>query len=772
MKNFKFVERDEELNMINNYFFKERVLLLNSVDDSGLSHFLKKIWHDYCRKQKISFYINGEQESSLQEQIISQIVFSSQHKKIKRGLFSTKKKIVYGIVTSCVGTLDLIPAIPNIGTVINNLISGIKDTLDVDYAHIKDYKIEKGLIRMLASKYFSDKKLYIIIDNPDMLRSNSFDFLGQLIRNKNIHILLAFSNKNVLNKVEFLSKISSSNLLNPFEIDGVFQRPNDKLIEALFECYGKSFETNALMFFDENRRNIHVIMAYIHGFKGHGLALCKESMYILKILYILKHAIQPALIKKIFEKKNLLFSEVEYTHFIELCHELERASFLSVKGNRELGINKTLVNDYNLTILGAERQLIINDIIEVFIAHLDELENCHLKFAIKHLNKDYSRRKHLVMTLLQRERTQENVEVKYLDSIFSVDNENELLDICMMYYDLHIYDAPLRRMKENHVYKRSRSYKILHTIILERLHLGDYVDDLENLIRTSDNKDESCLLVAILFVAYLNSDEKDKYKEILYDVDSEFHHKKFRTSLNYVYLLRNIAYYLEDYRLSTKYYNQCLNTFKMKDPINYNRTISNYICFIMKSRTNNYVEDILAEKIVEIEHILEFNDPKYEYLSINYGIYLALYNNGDPTDYFNYISYDAGTTETPYIYAKINLAAYVAKTSPSQAIKIMDIIEPLVEKTDVPRTKQFYNINRCLIEYTNSTLEYNMIIKILDNPLRGDVKKAKILHDFYMSRLEKNIPYKQGDWIKLYLPGYIFYRYFKAEKLLSYSRKT
>lgn len=33
-------------------------------------------------------------------------------------------------------------------------------------------------------------------------------------------------------------------------------------------------------------------------------------------------------------------------------------------------------------------------------------------------------------------------------------------------------------------------------------------------------------------------------------------------------------------------YEKCLSVFSAKDPINYNRTISNYICFLMRNGMN------------------------------------------------------------------------------------------------------------------------------------------------------------------------------------------
>ena len=93
-----------------------------------------------------------------------------------------------------------------------------------------------------------------------------------------------------------------------------------------------------------------------------------------------------------------------------------------------------------------------------------------------------------------------------------------------------------------------------------------------------------------------------------------------------------------------------LTKFKNCDPVNYNRTLSNFIGYLMKHIKNKQAKRVLNNKIDEVKSILEFNDQKYLYLNINYGIYLMLETNDDPTPYFDSILFDAGTTETPYIY--------------------------------------------------------------------------------------------------------------------------
>lgn len=67
-----------------------------------------------------------------------------------------------------------------------------------------------------------------------------------------------------------------------------------------------------------------------------------------------------------------------------------------------------------------------------------------------------------------------------------------------------------------------------------------------------------------------------------------------------------------------------------------------------------------------------------------------LETNDNPSTYFESILFDAGTTETPYIYAKINQALYIAKNNPVEALECLDEIfyNSIYNSTVVP-TKIF-----------------------------------------------------------------------------------
>ena len=143
------------------------------------------------------------------------------------------------------------------------------------------------------------------------------------------------------------------------------------------------------------------------------------------------------------------------------------------------------------------------------------------------------------------------------------------------------------------------------------------------------------------------------------------------------------------------------------------------------------------------------------------------YTEEDPTAYFSSIPYSTGTTETPYIYAQVNLALYNARLNPSYALKTMNEVERHVKATSVPRTKQFYNINRALIEFANGTFPETQLLEVLAKPLRGNESYAQNLYKSYSDLHINGQALDALQYKNLSLPGYLFYRYFKAEKLLA-----
>lgn len=767
MEKFKFVCRRNELAYAKSALTSNDFVVYYYFDNSGISHFLKKLRIDICTDGKICFYIDCARSESIAIQIAEQILSSCEKNKID-SYTRSGNEVFKSVILTLFSTIDLIPFV-NIGMLAKGLVGSIKDTVDVDIDHISDYKIEKALMN-LFQKIRDDKKIgniFILLDDAEKLSPNSLDFIAKMLSLDISKIMFTIPNTSLDFGTEIISKLPVEDH-NLQKIDETFQRPDNPLICGLFECYNQKIKDDYFNIFDQYERNIHIIMSFIRGFNMDFLQLKDELVYILKIMLILDTNLKISILKSIYEKTLYLLTEVPNEDFMQYMNKLKSFGFLDYPTNNVVHLNKNIITERNIKISLAEKLIISRHIIDVFEQHKETLTIPQLKFVIQNLDKDYNRRKRYILLLLQNQNKNGEIEQQYLDMLFYLENKEELLQVCSMYYNLQVYDVPYLRMKQHPDLCQEHECQILFALLQERMHKDDYCKKLWDLINESRSLDETCLIIAVLFTALYNDGENDQCYRILYERKYEHYYENYHKSCYFPFLLRNISYYVDDVKKGIDNYNYCLAKFKNHDCVNYNRTLSNFIGYLMKHNNDKYAQIVLKEKIKEAFSILEFNDAKYLYLNINYGIYLMRELDDDPTKYFDAILFNSGTTETPYIYARINQALYVSKKNPTKALILLDEIfnESIRESCVVP-TKIFYKINRILVEYMNGINNENLLEEIKQNPLRGDIKYAQKLYNYYKYKFKHDIKYNISDWKVLFLPGYIFYHGFDARLLLS-----
>lgn len=778
MSEFKFVCRRIELTETRSSLTNSELVLLHSQNNSGLTHFLKKLMQSLWNDNSVSFYIDGESSLSISNQIIGQVALFSKNDTPEQNaaakLLKKPKKgnIVFAIVTSCLYALDAIPLLPDIGTIANSLISSIKETLDTDYEHLNDFKTEKAIVRFFEIlSHNKNKEIYLLIDNPKGLNSNELSFLTLLMERYQVHILFAFSSQEQSTEMELMSKLSSQTDVSLLQIERVkseFKRPDDDLIEALYQCYGKEFHPNLIPIFERTNRDIHAIMAHILGISLDISSLDANLQYLLKVLYVLGCSVPESVLFPVLRAKNLHSLDYSDSDLQRFVTEAADQGYLRIHqlSNVEYELNTHSLATAVFNISFAERQKIIGDAIAAMDQVCDSLSIPLLELAIANLEHDYSHSKQYILALIKIQSKRNCVNLSYLNKLSYFENANELFYTCGIYYDYGVYDKPYHLLQSHRNFSRKQSYRIIQALICERLHTDDYVKKLEDLFERTGPREKKCLWAAVLFVAYLNSDYAEKYKCFL-NPESNYYYQAFEDCSNYYYLLRNVTYYIEDIPKAVNNYRKCLDAFQSRDPVNYNRTISNFLCYLMRHDFDMTARVQMDSVAQEAKKILDYNDAAYAYLNNNYGIYLMRYTEEDPTAYFSSIPYSTGTTETPYIYAQVNLALYNARLNPRYALKTMNEVERHVKATSVPRTKQFYNINRALIEFANGTFPETQLLEVLAKPLRGNESYAQNLYKSYSDLHINGQALDALQYKNLSLPGYLFYRYFKAEKLLA-----
>lgn len=291
MSEFKFICREEELNFAKEALLDKNFIIYHYFNDSGLTHYLKKLTMDLNTKNELCFYIDCAKKQSISVQIATQIISSSDKQKIST-YTQNEGLVIKKIINSLTSSIDIIPFV-NTGELISGLTNAIKSTLDTDIEHLSDYKIEKAIIQMLKQLVKKGKinKVIFLMDDISSLIPESLDFVGKIMDFNIVSILATMPNNHLSIGTENLSKICS-NTLEPFQIDKVFERPNDRIIQGLFKCYERKFEEKYLNIFNRYERNIHIIMSYIRGFQMDFMNLEKKSIHILKIMLILDTSIK------------------------------------------------------------------------------------------------------------------------------------------------------------------------------------------------------------------------------------------------------------------------------------------------------------------------------------------------------------------------------------------------------------------------------------------------------------------------------------------------
>lgn len=207
-----------------------------------------------------------------------------------------------------------------------------------------------------------------------------------------------------------------------------------------------------------------------------------------------------------------------------------------------------------------ERQSIISATINAMDYQIELLDRAMLEFAIENLEHDYSHAKRYIIAhtrLLHKKRC---ASLNYLDKLNYFDSIEDLIFTLCVYYDYGIYDKPYRLLKSHREYSRRQDYQLALALICERLHIDDYVVKLENLFDKIKAPEKKCLIAAVLFVSYLNSDDSKKYT-CFFDKNSKYYYASFQHCNNYYYLLRNVSYYTEDVTNAIANYEKCLTFF-------------------------------------------------------------------------------------------------------------------------------------------------------------------------------------------------------------------
>ena len=84
MSEFKFVCREEELTFVQEELSQKKFIIYYYFNDSGLTHYLKKLSFNLNNDNEICFYVDCAKNQSIAIQIATQIISSSDKRKLSK----------------------------------------------------------------------------------------------------------------------------------------------------------------------------------------------------------------------------------------------------------------------------------------------------------------------------------------------------------------------------------------------------------------------------------------------------------------------------------------------------------------------------------------------------------------------------------------------------------------------------------------------------------------------------------------------------------------
>ena len=381
MSDFKFVCREEELNFVQEALLEKKFIIYYYFNDSGLTHYLKKLNSILNTDNEICFYVDCIKSQSIAIQIATQIISCFDKKKLSQ-YTKSNGEVIKKIIESLSSSIDIIPFV-NAGELVSSFADAIKDTLDTDIEHLSDYKIEKAIISMLGQieKKGKIRKVYILVDDASSLKPEGIEFVAKIMDFDIVRTLLTIPNNHIDPGMENLSKICANDY-KPYELEKIFKRPNDTMIKGLFRCYEQNYNDDYLNIFNRYERNIHVIMSYIRGFHMDFMQLDKPSICILKILLILGTPLDIVTLKTIYIRNAHLPTNIVEADFNVLINKMSIQGFIARDQRDCIHLNNNIVSEKDIKITLIERLSISRDIIDTF-------EICKMQLTCSPMVRDF-----------------------------------------------------------------------------------------------------------------------------------------------------------------------------------------------------------------------------------------------------------------------------------------------------------------------------------------------------------------------------------------------
>lgn len=595
------------------------------------------------------------------------------------------------------------------------------------------------------------QRLFFFIDNIQYMDNDSFYELQALLQNPQVTLVLFKTGEG-----KFFDKFYDETKYKFSEVELYFPEPDVGYVQKLATLYNRTLsEYEAATILSENKKNVRKILCNLRKPKALKTNLMLEEQ-IIKIITLYDDYIAVEELLKIFS----------YTPYFAVITEDDINNCLKSMENKGLLqviiFLETRKNQYK-SIPNIQISIDIADTVIINKALSDYYNDCSENLDYKHLchawdiNRSLNLNNRLIIItkkilsialkmgykipneIICYAKQQNDINIKILSATFLFCNAN--------YMQAKILLETILSLNSH------RTLKIMYAISLNRCRNHEHAEnELQSLIDSSNNVDETAILVSFLISNHVHSRKQNAAKKLY-----EKYSNKIKESKKYPYFLRNAATIFD---ASTAYIlrSNALKYFKASnDLFGYYSTTINMTSYLIKHETIEYTINVIQKAF---DMLQQYNASQIHLAANNLGVcYLYSQDNINALKYLS-LCFEKAQSILPRGYAAINLSAIFLKEKQIDKAHIyLQMLYEEIQSSTLARLKAHFYLQDAFIEYINGNLPKAnaAIINAQKYCSSNESTNLYKVTNMIKYNLKSNVPYDDEMFSYMFVPCFLEY---------------
>lgn len=748
MKNVAYKNHDAEINELINLLVenKTQVILYNSHEGYGNTAFIQRIMYllHVTDKYKLLYAELSPSAQNPLHEATKNIICKKNDLYQRLQFFSDEQN----------GSLE-------IPLILESLIKDLtqSETISSLFKPQESIPIYAGFYQDRLKQNFFDlihiltkeQKVFFFIDNIQYMDNDSLYELQALLQNTKVTLII-FKSGEGKNFDKFHDEIK----YKFSEIELFFPEPDINYVQKLATIYNKTLsEYEAATLLCESKKNVRKILCNIRKPEDEQANLMLEDQ-ILKIIMLYDDYMTCEEILKVcsYTPYFAIITENDINNCIK---NIEHKGLLQV-----ITILKTRKNKYktipnaHISINVADNIIINNALSDYYnscLEMLDYRQLCHAWNINKSLS--YNNRMNIVAKavlqfalkmgytvpdeLIEYAKQQEDIDIKILCATFLFCNAN--------------YQQAKVLLESILIFNKHRTLKVMYAISLNRCRKHEQAEqELTSLIKSSNNIDETTILVSFLISNHIHSRKISAAKE-LYD---KYVHK-LKGSKKYPYFLRNAAT-IFDAKTAYTLRNEALKYFeKSNDLFGYYSTTVNMTSYLIKHENITYALNAIQKAFDTLQ---QYNACQIHLVANNLGIcYLYARDDINALKYLS-LCFEKAKSIMPKGYAAINLSSFFLDKGQFEiAHSYLEKLYKEISESKLARLKAHFYLQCALVEYANGNFPKANAAIINTEKYCSSTESSNLyaIAKNIKGNLTNSIPYSDGMFSSLFAPCFLEY---------------